>query len=155
MKNKYTYIIYVKEPLKQFSGILGSIDLYKIHFLLVGGKYLIEETYTGADPVGWYKEILEQQEIYIQQDKQQKWKGNTVIWLEVDSSKTPINEFTSWKDLDPTDTETLAWKTIYYPCESGTSKECLGFAVSAREIPLQSTKQPLMLNTVLDAILTF
>jgi len=154
MNRIYTFIVYAKAPPKQFSGILGEIDLHAIQFLLVGGKYSIEETYAGSDPVEWYSEILEQQGIIVSQGKLQKYKGETFIWLQVDLERTPIEEFTSWSELDPSDTETLAWRTFYYPCYKGTTKECLGFAISAREIYLQKTKRVLQLNTVLDAILS-
>jgi len=150
----YTFIVYAKDPPKIFSGILGEIDLHTLQFLLVGGKYSIEETYSGTDPTEWYTGILEQQDIFIVQGKQQKYKGETFIWLEVDLERTPIQEFTSWKDLSDSDEETLAWRTFYYPCYKGTVKECLGFAISAREIYLQKNKRTLQLNTVIDAILS-
>ena len=154
MNRTYTFIVYAKDPPKHFSGILGEIDLHAIHFLLMGGKYSIEENYSGSDPVKWYIDILEQQGIYIVQGKQQKYKGDIFIWLEVDLEQTSIHEFTSWKDLDPSDTESLAWRTFYYPCHAGTIRECLGFAISARELSLQKTKKSLKLNTILEAILS-
>jgi len=154
MKGLYTFLVYAKGPPRQFSGILGDIDLHAIHFLLMGGNYSIEETYSGSNPVEWYTDILEQQGIFVVQGKQQKFKGETIIWLEVDLERTPIEEFTAWSELDPSDMETLAWRTFYYPCHKGTTKECLGFAISAREICLQKNKQTLRLNTVLDAILS-
>jgi len=153
MKQTYICIVYVKHPARQFSGILGEIDLYKVQILLVGGKQLIEEDYSGSDPIKWYKDVLEEQDIFIRQGKQQKWKGQHILWMEVDIEKTPIHEFTSSKDLQDGDTETLAWKAFLYPCHSGTTKECLGFAVSARETALQAIKQPIYLDTVLQAIL--
>ena len=153
MKHPYICIVYVKHPIKQYTGILGTIDLHTIQILLVGGKYLIEEQYMGTDPVEWYTTILEQQDIFIRQGKQQSWKGQRILWLEVNDERTPMSEFPTAKDLQPSDTESLAWKTFLYPCHAGTTKECLGFAVSARETVLQTTKQPLYLDTVLDAIL--
>jgi hypothetical protein len=71
----------------------------------------------------------------------------------VDTTKTVISEFTAWNELDKTGTESLAWKTYLYPCESGTTKECLGFAVPARELAMQTCSKPIMLRTILDAIL--
>jgi hypothetical protein len=153
MKSKYVFIVYAKDAPKQYNGILGSIDLYKIQLLLHGGKYLLEEMYDGKDPVGWYKDILEKQDIFIHQGKQQVWKGQTIIWFEVDTTKTVISEFTAWNELDKTDTESLAWKPYLYPCQSGTTKECLGFAVPARELAMQTCSKPIMLRTILDAIL--
>jgi hypothetical protein len=154
MKDTYSFIVYTKEAPKRFKGILGEIDLYAIQFLLVGGNYIIEESYSGTTPIEWYKNILEQQDIVISQSKQQKYKGQTFIWMEVDTQKTPISEFTSWKDLDPADNESLAWRTFFYTCYAGTTKECLGLAITAHEIPLQTKKQSISLHTVLDAILS-
>jgi hypothetical protein len=154
MKDTYTFIVYVKETPKRFNGILGEIDFYAIHMLLLGGKYIIDEVYSGTNPIEWYTNVLEQQGIYIHQGKQQKFKGQTYIWLEVDPVKTPIHEFTQSNELDPHDTETLAWRTFFYTCYAGTLKECLGLAVSARELSLEKGKKPLYLNTILDAILS-
>ena len=152
MKQTYTYIIYAKAPPKRCSGILGVIDLHHIQLLLAGGKYLIEESYEGKDPIGWYTEVLRDQEIIVKASKQQKHKGQTFCWLEIDSEKTPISEFTTWQEVSATDTETLAWRSIYYPC-SLEKKECLGLAVSAREMALQKKPASLMLTDILDALI--
>lgn len=146
------YIVYARPPVKTFSGILGDIDLHCIWFLLSGGKNIIDETYDGTDPIGWYKNVLEEQDMFVKETKQQKYKGTSYIWLEIDVEKTNIHEFTSWKELDKHDTETLAWRPFWVPCQHGTTKECLGFAVPAKEFPL-TKKGGLMLQTVLDAIL--
>ena len=37
MKRKYSFIIYAKDPPKQFTGILGTIDFHVIQLLLVSG----------------------------------------------------------------------------------------------------------------------
>jgi hypothetical protein len=147
------YIVYSKAPSKQFTGILGAIELRCVWLLLTGAKTLIEEKYDGSDPIAWYKNVLESQEMIVSSAKQQKYKGQTIVWLEVDYEKTPIQEFTTWRDIEETDTETLAWRPFWVPCEAGSSKECLGFAVSNREYNLQSQKSPIVLQTVLDAIL--
>jgi hypothetical protein len=149
---KVTYLVYGVEQPKSFKGILGQINLYTVHLLLQGGKTLIEEIYNGDDPVEWYTKTLEEQEIYVQASKVQTYKGQTIIWLEVDTTKTPVHEFTSWLELPENDTETLAWHTIHYPCSAETGKECLGLATAAKEIPLQTTKHPLTLQQVLDAV---
>ena len=157
MKHTVLFIVYAKSPPKRFSGILGEIDLYKIQFLLAGGKQLIQESYDGQDPATWYTKVLEEQDIIIAASKTQKIKGHTLVWLEVDAEKTPIHEFTIWTDLPANDNETLAWRPFYYSCttQSGSEpvKECLGLAVKARETVLFPGKQPILLNTVLDAIL--
>jgi len=147
------FIVYAKQPPKQFTGILGSITLHKFQFLLAGGKYCIEETYTGANPAEWYTKILGEQDIVIRASQTQTIRGQIHVWLEVDPEQTPIDEFTIWTDLPANDTETLAWRTFYYPCTTGTTTECLGLAVKARETALTQGKHPIMLQTVLDAIL--
>jgi hypothetical protein len=154
MKHTHVFIIYSKPTIRRFKGILGDIDVFTTHLLLAGGKHLIEESYTGQDPIEWYVKTLEEQDIYVSTSKQQKYKGQSYIWLEVDSEKTPIQEFTSWQEVDAKDMETLAWRKFVYPCTAGTKKECLGLAVVARELRL--TRQgttPLYVSDVLDAIL--
>lgn len=147
------FIVYARQAPKQFTGILGTIDFYKFQFLLAGGKYLIEETYTGTNPAEWYTKVLGEQDIIICASQTQTIRGKTVVWLEVDAEKTPIDEFTIWTDLPADDNETLAWRPFFYPCTSGTTKECLGLAVKARETAVTQDKHPIMLQTVLDAIL--
>ncbi len=155
MKHTYTFIVYGVPQPKQFSGILGTIELIQVKMLLAGGKTLITEQYDGEDPVSWYKATLEEQDIVVKQSKEQKLGSMRYIWLEVDTEKTPINEFQTWRDLDPKDSETLAWRTFFYPVSPTTKKECLGFAVKAREMTItdSQSKQSLTLNTVLDAII--
>jgi hypothetical protein len=154
MKQTVQYIVYSKAPIKQFSGILGGIDLHCVWLLLTGGKTLIEEVYDGSDPIAWYRDVLNEQGMIVKSTKKQTYKGQTFVWLEVDYDQTPIQEYTTWRDLEPNDTETLAWKPFWIPCTTGTTKECLGFAVSSRETVLQSKqhKHPMSLQTVLDAI---
>jgi hypothetical protein len=151
--DKVRFIVYARQDPKRFTGILGEIDLHKIQFLLAGGKYIIEETYTGENPAEWYTKVLSEQDIIIRASQEQTVKGNRLVWLEVDAEKTPIDEFTVWTDLPASDNETLAWRPFLYPCTAGTNKECLGLAVKARETPLTQDKHPIMLHAVLDAIL--
>ncbi len=149
----YTFLVYGVEPPKRFNGLLGGINLYTVHLLLQGGKTLIEETYDGETPVEWYSKTLEEQDIRVKNSKIQTYKGQTIIWLEIDTETTPIEEFTSWTELTPVDTETLAWRTVWYPCSVETQKECLGLAVAAKECLLQAHgKHPLTLQQVLDAM---
>ena len=151
---KHTFIIYTKPKILHFNGILGEIDMFTTQLLLAGGKYLIEEIYPGKDPVEWYVQTLAEQDIIVSASKQQKYKGQNYIWLEIDPEKTPVHEFASWKDIDAKDMDTLAWRKVLYPCTSGTTKECLGLAVVAREICLtKKGDSPLYLANVLDAIL--
>jgi hypothetical protein len=151
---KHTFIIYTKPKIASFNGILGGIDVFTVHLLLAGGKYLIEETYDGTEPIEWYTRTLEDQGIYISASKQQKYKGVHYVWLEVDSDKTKIEEFAVWKDIDAQDEESLAWRKFVYPCTAGTTKECVGLAVVARELKLTKQGQaPMHVSNVLDAIL--
>jgi hypothetical protein len=153
-KQTYTYLLYALPPPKRMSGILGDIDLYSIYFLLQGGKYLIEEKYDGTDPIKWYVDYLEEQGIVVKSTKTQQFKKKNYIWLEVDYEQTPIDEFTQWLELDSSDTETLAWRCVRYPCSAGTTKECLGFAVAARDTVLQKCSNPLTIGDVCNAILS-
>jgi hypothetical protein len=97
------FIVYASQVPKEFTGILGAITLHKFMFLLAGGKYLIEETYTGANPAEWYTKVLGEQDIFIRASQTQIIKGQSVVWLEVDAEKTPIDEFTIWTDLSADD----------------------------------------------------
>lgn len=129
-----TFVIYAKD-MRQCSGILGTLDIYRIRFLLVGGTKLLEEAIpAGKDPVQWYSALLEQQDIYILKGSLDK-KG--VAWLEVDETKTPIDEFASWRD-ESISADDLAWRTYWIPCKSGTTDEAIGFWVSAKEERLGS-----------------
>jgi hypothetical protein len=155
MKHTYTYIVYGVPTPRRFQGILGEIDLVQVKLLLAGGKTLIREEYDGDDPVDWYRTTLQEQDIVVKQSKEQKVGSMRYIWLEVDPEKTPIDEFATWRDLPQDDTETLAWRTFCYPVAPSTRKECLGLAVKAREMNLTAgpSSKPLLLSTVLDAIL--
>lgn len=153
MKQRYTFIIYAREAAKEYNGILGQFILHSVQLLLAGGKILIEEEYDGTDPIEWYRNVLAEQDIVVKESKQQGFKGKQYIWLEVDAQQTPIHEFTTWKELSEEDTESLAWRQVWYPIQPSTGKECLGFAVSANEIRLQSKQNGLTMKDVLDAIL--
>jgi hypothetical protein len=75
---KTSYIIYSKEAPKQFNGIIGAIDLHCCHLLLSGGKSIIEEKVpNNKEPLSWYIEMLEQQDIYIRKSFIDK-KGYTL-----------------------------------------------------------------------------
>jgi len=153
-KSRYTFIIYTTPSRTPCTGILGTFELCTVQFLLAGGKYLIEEEYDGKDPVKWYIYTLKEQDISVTSSKQQKYKGQNYVWLEVDPVKTPIQEFTIWTEVPESDIDTLAWRKIMYPCSAETSAECLGFTVATREMNMvEPKKTPMYLNTILDAIL--
>lgn len=154
MGSPIIFIVYAKRPTQTRNGILGPIDLHSIQLLLAGGKYCIEEMYDGTEPEKWYTDILTEQGIYIQSSNKQNWKGRTIVWLEVDSEQTPIHEFTMWNDVEEHDVETLAWKTVCFPCTPGTNTECLGLAVPMQEINCFPKSPKLSLYTVLQTIVS-
>jgi hypothetical protein len=151
---EYTFIIYAQMPTQTFSGILGTIHMAHISLLLAGGKFLVRETYNGADPVEWYTRVLEEQSIFIQSTKQQTYKGHNYIWLEVDTEKTAIYEFSTWDEVSADDKDSFAWRHVVYPYSPTTGKECLGLACVAQDICLtESNKPPLTMRDVLEAVL--
>lgn len=154
MGSPIIFIVYAKRPTQTRTGILGTIDVHCIQLLLAGGKYCIEEVYEGKDPEKWYSDILTEQGIHIQSSNKQSWKSRTIVWLEVDPEQTPIHEFTMWNDVADHDTETLAWKTVLFPCSQGTITECLGLAVPTQEINMFPKTPKLSLYTVLQAIMS-
>ncbi len=153
MKQNYTFIIYARQSARQFQGILGTFTLHTVQLLLAGGKTLIQEQYDGTDPIQWYTDVLAEQDIVVKESKQQNYKGQQYIWLEVDADRTPIHEFTTWTELPEEDTESLAWRKVVYPIQPSTGKECLGFAVIANEISLTQKQSGFSMKDILEAIL--
>jgi hypothetical protein len=150
---KTHYIIYSKEPPKRFNGIIGAIDVHCTHLLLSGGKDIIEETVPkDKDPIKWYIELLKGQDIHINNSSIDK---NGTVWLEVDTSKSPIEEFASWRELNPnssTHSDEIAWKSYWIPCKADTTEECIGFWVSAKEEYLTTTLSVAsVLKTIMNA----
>jgi len=124
------FVVFMKSAPRSFKGILGPIQLHAVHFLLAGGTQLLQENVPGdaKSAVSWYSSLLEQQDIPIRRG----WKeANGLVWLEVDNEKLDINEFASWKEVDPNDQEQLAWRTFWIPCKFGTSEEALGLLAPA------------------------
>ena len=153
MKHQVQCIIYAKEQPKKFSGILGEIDLHTIHLFLVAGHQGIQETITVNNPIDFYTTFLRDQDIIVKSTRMEQLTDIKRIWIEVDSEKTPISEYTQWNQCTPTDTDTLAWKQYWIPCTAGTKKECLGMAVAAAEQKLFSGKAPLSYQAVFSTIL--
>jgi hypothetical protein len=154
MKHQVQCIIYAKEPPKKFSGILGDIDLYTIHLFLVAGHDGIFETIEAQNPLDFYTSFLKEQDMCIRSSRMEIVQGIKRVWIEVDTEKTPISEYTQWNQCSPTDTDTLAWKSYWVPCTAGTTKECLGLAVAATEHKLFSGKAPISLQKVFIHILS-
>ena len=153
MKHQVQCIIYAKEPPKKFSGILGEIDLYTIHLFLVAGHQGIFEILDIQNPVEFYTSFLHDQDMVIKSSRIETIAGIKRIWIEIDTEKTTISEYTQWDQCSPTDTDTLAWKPYWIPCTAGTTKECLGLAVAAAEQPLFSGKSRLTYQAVFSSIL--
>lgn len=152
MKQQVQYIVYAKESPKTYSGLIGEIDMHVIHLLLIGGKQGIVEYIDNKDPVKFYTEFLKEQDMYIKKTSTQVVQGVKRVWIEIDLEKTDLSEFTQWRDCAANDTDTLAWKTYWYPCTKGTTQECLGLAVVSNETPLFQGKS-LTLHKVFQTIL--
>ena len=126
----YYYIIYAKDKPTHFpNGLLGPIDLHKYHFLLQDGKQIIEESLpSNIDPITYYQESLQSQDMVVKQS----FKDDNKIYIEIDAQATQIESFTQYYELSSSSEEdTLAWKTYWIPCNAGTTKECLGLMVCA------------------------
>lgn len=154
MKQNIQFIIYSKEIPKSFTGILGELDVHVIHFLLTGGKTGIQEHYEGKDPVEWYCSILKEQDMYIKSTYKELLKGALRIWIEIDSEKTSLDEYTTWHDIDQDDTESLVWKSYSITCMKDSLQECLGLAVTAKETFLFTGKHPLTFHDSFKFILS-
>lgn len=157
MKQVYSFCIYGVEQPKSFTGLLGPIDLYCVQLLLAGGRYLVDEEFEGdtLSAIRWYMDTLKQQDIIIKSHFTKKIRSKSIIFLQVDLEQTPVHEFTQAHEVAKTDFETLAWKPCWIPCAKGTSKECLGFEVSTREVPLVPSKQKstVHLQDIIEAVL--
>lgn len=130
-------IIYAEdEPLIFKGGILGDIDLRRYHFLLEAGTTLLQEKGSAKQVENTIRNMLESQELPILSVKQTPG----CLWFKVDVSKNPVEGQMQWREVAPTDKETLAWRTIQYPCSHGTKQECLGFAAPAQKDRLSKTQ---------------
>ena len=146
-QKKYSFIVYGKEEARRFKGILGDIDLYTIHLLLGGGKTILQETFQGTakDANVWYINHMKEQGIVCKSSR----VVNTTIWMEVDLEQTRLEEFTMAHEIGEEDTETLAWRTFWYPCTGETKIECLGFAVSTLAYKISNVCLETILKTIL------
>lgn len=133
MKQTVQYIIYCVPPPKKHVGLLGNLDTYVAHLLLIGGRVGVQENIDViTNPITFYTSILEEQGMTVKTTISQKLKEIQRVWIEIDPT-TNIQEYTQWNELDPKDNETLAWKPFLFPCLEGTKKECLGLNVLAKE----------------------
>ena len=69
--------------------------------------------------------------------------------VEIDLTQTNLDEYLSCRDLEPTDKESLAWRTFWLPCHDGSAQECLGLAVKNREFRLGTTCAQTVLTRIL------
>ncbi len=145
----YNYVIYAKDKVKTFpNGLLGPIDLHKYHFLLQNGKHILEETLpSNIDPIAYYEESLQSQEMVVRKS----WKDGNIIYMEIDGDATNIASFTQDYELTQEDDDTLAWKTYWIPCNAGTTKECLGLMVCASTENLGCN---MFLSQILEKVMT-
>ncbi len=145
----YNYIIYAKDKVKTFpNGLLGPIDLHKYHFLLQNGREILEETLpSNIDPIAYYEDSLQSQEMVVRKS----WKDGSTIYIEIDGEATHLESFTQYYELSTdADEDTLAWKTYWIPCNAGTIKECLGLMVCAATEHLGKN---LVLSQILEKIM--
>jgi len=148
------YIVYTLEKPKKVTGLLGNLDIYVIQLLLIGGRTGIEETIKSNEPMAYYTTILEEQGMVVKSSHFETLKTIKRVWIEIDFDKTPINEYTSWKDIDEKDTETLAWKPFWIPCLEGSRVELLGLSVVARETAIFTGKYKVTLQDIFNTVLT-
>jgi hypothetical protein len=148
------YIVYTLETPRKVSGLLGALDIYCIQLLLIGGRTGIEESVNAKDPVAYYTTILEEQGMVVKSSHLETLKAIKRVWIEIDSEQTPIHEYTSWKDVEEKDTETLAWKPFWIPCLEGSRTESLGLSVVARETAVFRGKHKVTLQDIFSTLLS-
>jgi hypothetical protein len=121
-------LIFVKEEAKRFvGGLLGDIDMHRIHILVDSNGELLKEPSDKAEQN--MRAICEGQELPVLSMKLHK----QLLVVEVDQSMNPIHEQMSWRDIKPADKTALGWRTIFYPCLANTVQECLGFSAAAQK----------------------
>jgi hypothetical protein len=138
--NKY-YIVAVETP-KTFTGIIGPLDVYTVHFLLTDGKSTLK-SYSNESQIATE---LADQGIYIQRISP-LGPGEYIIY--VDNHRTNVAEFSNWKSTD--DPAALSWRTYIYPCHKGTTKEALGFAVCAKKEAIDNYSLSSLFTKILEA----
>ena len=148
MARMYSFLVYVRHPVKTFTGILGTFQFHTFSFLLAGGSKILMESFEGTptEALAWYCENLREQGMIVKGSK----IAHGCLWVEIDAS-TPLDEFLWVHELESGDTTSLAWRRVSYPLMNG--KECLGFAVSHKEFLLGShTKGPITMDAVLQTL---
>lgn len=154
MKHNVQYIVYSIESKKQIKGSIGGLDIYVIQLLLAGGKTGIEEYIETTSPVEFYSTFLQTQGMTIKSTQHEVLKDIHRVWIEVDNEKTNFNEYSTWKEIDANDMETLAWKPFFMPCLEGTKQESLGLSVIAKETNIFSGKYKVTVQDIITAVLS-
>jgi len=80
------------------------VNLFRI--LTIGGKYVWEED----NNLDIEADILHPNGIYL---KTPPYKSGELVLCRVDPSRTDINDFYNWDEIDIEDTTTFCWKKIY------------------------------------------
>jgi len=153
MKHTIQYIIYSVGKPKKYTGLLGNLETYTVYLLLLGGKNGIEESIETKTPIEFYTNILKEQDMVIKSTQLENKKDIKRVWIEIDSEKTNIQEYTQWKDV--TDPETLAWKPYLMTCLEGTKTEALGLAVMAKESMVFKGKHKVSVHDILSTVLSY
>jgi hypothetical protein len=151
MKQTIQYIIYSVGTPKKHTGLLGNLDTYTVYLLLLGGKVGIQETIETSTPVEFYTNILKEQDMVIKSTQLENLKGFLRVWIEIDSEKTNIQEYTQWRDAS--DPESLAWKPYIIPCREGTKTEALGLSIGAKETLIFKGKHKVSIYDILSTVL--
>jgi hypothetical protein len=134
-EQKHTFYVVASEPPCQFNGIIGPLDLYKLHVLVEGSTQPLQESSPalGPDAVAWYRAHLETQGLTFTHTK----SINPIVHiLWVNTETTPLDSYGHVRTLsaeERADPTMIAWKTYYIPCHAGTKKEALGFWVCASQ----------------------
>jgi hypothetical protein len=153
MKHNTQYIVYSVKPKKQVTGLIGNIDIYVVQLLLAGGKIGIEETVNSENHIEFYSTFLEEQGMIIKSTHHEIIKDIHRIWIEIDNEKTNFKEYSTWKEVDMNDMETLAWKPYWIPCLEGTKMESLGLSVISKEMNIFAGKYRVSVYDILTTIL--
>lgn len=148
MTRIYSFLVYLRHPPKSVTGILGTFQFHSFSFLLAAGKRILTEPFEGTptEALAWYCDNLREQGMTVVSSR----IADGSLWIEV-SPDTPLDEYLTAEEVEETDTETLAWRRVWYPVADG--KECLGFAVSHKEFVLGShTKGQITMDAVLQTL---
>jgi hypothetical protein len=129
MKGQKKCIVYAMSPPRRFEGgLLGDIDLHEIHILVDINGHIFTESGTAIlieqRLRKLIEEVLELNIISIQ-------SVDDTLWIQVEISATTMSEQVSFRELTPDQKGALGWRTLFYPCQAGTTKECLGFSAPA------------------------